>query len=77
MKPSARLRTCPRAASDSEAKRTPSTLTSPAVGTSRPPSRCSSVLLPEPETPTIAMRSPGMTVRSMPFSTATSAGPLV
>ena len=37
---------------------TPSTLTSPAVGVSSPPSRCSSVLLPEPDAPTIAMRSP-------------------
>src|SRR6266480_4283080 len=32
----------------------PSTSTSPEVGSSRPPSRCSSVLLPEPEAPTMA-----------------------
>ena len=37
----------------------PRTSTSPAVGSSRPPSRWSSVLLPEPDAPTIATTSPG------------------
>ena len=50
--------------------------TSPAVGASRPPSRCSSVLLPEPDAPTIATRSPRATARSTPSSTGTSSGPL-
>ena len=62
MKPSARLRTRPRSASESETNDRPSTTTSPAVGASSPPIRCSSVLLPEPEAPTMAMRSPAMHV---------------
>ena len=49
----------------------------PRSGTSRPPSRCSSVLLPDPDAPTIATRSPGCTARSTPISTGTSRGPLV
>ncbi len=52
-------------------------VTSPAVGASSPPRRCSSVLLPEPEAPTMATRSPLFTDRSTPRSTGTSAGPLV
>ena len=35
-----------------------STRTSPALGLSKPPSKCSSVLLPEPDAPTMATRSP-------------------
>ena len=38
-----------------------------------PPSRCSSVDLPEPDGPTIASRSPASTSRSMPRSTSTVA----
>src|SRR5574340_1848501 len=49
----------------------PTTSTSPRVGKSSPPSRCSSVLLPEPEAPTIASVSPGATSRFTPFSTST------
>src|SRR5687768_12263683 len=56
-------------------KSSPCTLTSPAVGWSSPPSRCSSVLLPEPELPTIATRSPAATSRSTPASTGTSTRP--
>ena len=37
----------------------PAITTVPRVGRSRPPSSCSSVVLPEPEAPTIARRSPG------------------
>src|SRR6188768_3561865 len=76
MNPSARLRTVPRAASDSLASAAPWTRTSPAVGRSSPPSRCSNVLLPDPDAPTIATRSPTATSRSMPSSTGTSSGPL-
>src|SRR4029079_18960177 len=76
MKPSARLRTLPRSASDNCANGAPWTSTSPPVGASSPPSRCKSVLLPEPDAPTIARRSPGATDRSMPSSTGTSSGPL-
>src|SRR3954471_10426861 len=49
--------------------------TSPADGASNPPSRCRSDLLPEPDAPTIAMRSPARTSRSTPISTGTSSGP--
>src|SRR5690606_30059333 len=41
-----------------------------AVGSSSPPRSCSSVVFPDPEAPTIAIRSPGATERSMPFSTS-------
>src|SRR5664279_1309008 len=75
MKPSARLRTRPRSASERLAIGAPWTRTSPPVGASSPPSRCKSVLLPEPEAPTIATRSPRLTARSMPSSTGTSRGP--
>src|SRR6266704_6618929 len=75
MKPSARLRALPRSASLSAAKALPCTITSPAVGASNPPSRCSSVLLPDPDAPTTATRSPGATARSTPSSTGTSRGP--
>src|SRR5208282_606291 len=77
MKPRARLRTFPCSASCSPAKGLPCTRTSPAVGASSPPSRCNKVLLPDPETPTTATRSPAMTERSMPSSTGTSSGPLL
>src|SRR5688572_17299953 len=53
----------------------PSTLTCPPLASSRPPSRCSSVLLPEPDVPTIATRSPAATSRSTPISTGTSTSP--
>ena len=46
------------AVSDSVAKSSPSSVTMPVVGVSSPPSRCSSVDLPEPDAPTMATRSP-------------------
>ena len=55
----------------------PISCTAPAVGASRPPSRCSSVLLPEPEAPTMASVSPACTCRSTPRSTSTSSPPSV
>ena len=48
----------PRSASSTLDRSRPSNSTVPAVGSSRPPSRCSSVLLPEPLAPTMATRSP-------------------
>src|SRR5437870_13176755 len=75
MKPSARLRTRPRSRSDSRANAAPWTSTSPSVGASSPPSRWSNVLLPDPDAPTTARRSPGCTARSMPSNTGTSSGP--
>src|ERR1700681_1659189 len=75
MKPSARLRTRPRSDSLRLAIGAPWTRTSPPVGASGPPSRCKRVLLPDPDAPTIATRSPGKTARSTPSSTGTSSGP--
>src|SRR5579859_3624622 len=51
------------------------TYTSPEVGVSRPPSRCNSVLLPEPEAPTTATSSPAVTARLTPLSTSTRYSP--
>src|SRR5262245_6642819 len=42
---------------------------SPSSGQSRVPSRCSSVLFPEPDRPTMLRNSPGTTSRSRPRST--------
>src|SRR5690606_12112664 len=42
---------------------------------SRPPSRCRSVLLPEPEAPRIATLSPRSTLKVTPFRTSTSSAP--
>src|SRR3569832_1909787 len=53
----------------------PSSATRPRVGTSRPPSRCSSVLLPDPEAPTMATDSPAFTSKSTSSSTCTSTLP--
>src|SRR3569832_787409 len=53
----------------------PSSATRPRVGTSRPPSRCSSVLLPDPEAPTMATDSPAFTSKSTSSSTCTSTMP--
>src|SRR5450631_3584968 len=76
MKPSARLRTRPRCASLRLAIAAPWMRTSPKDGASRPPSRCSSVLLPDPHAPTTATRSPARTQKSMPSSSGTSSVPL-
>src|SRR6266542_4929121 len=76
MKPSARLRSRPCSESRKRANGTPRMKTSPPVGASSPPNRCSSVLLPDPDAPTTASRSPGTTARSTPSSTGTSSGPL-
>ena len=50
----------------------PATMARPADGTSRPPRMFSSVDLPEPEAPTIAIISPGSTSRSRPWRATTS-----
>ncbi len=49
--------------------------TTPEVGGSRPPRICSSVVLPEPDAPTIAMRCAGATLRVTPRSTSSVSGP--
>src|SRR6185312_7268541 len=53
----------------------PSTSTWPLVGRSRPPRICSRVVLPEPEAPTIATRSPAATESAVPRSTSSVTGP--
>src|SRR3569623_3652551 len=53
----------------------PSSATRPRVGTSSPPSKCSSVRLPEPEAPTMATDSPAFTSKSTSSSTCTSVLP--
>src|SRR5579883_3615073 len=53
----------------------PSINTLPAVGGSRPPKICNKVVLPEPEAPTIATRSPEAISSSMPRSTSSVTGP--
>src|SRR6266404_5988811 len=55
----------------------PSTNTWPVVGRSRPPRICSSVVLPEPDAPTIAIRSPEPTASITPCSTSRVTGPCV
>src|SRR5690606_26407805 len=47
----------------------------PSLGSSSPPRRCSSVLLPEPEAPTMATISPARTARSTPSSTTSAESP--
>src|SRR5580704_14387407 len=53
----------------------PATATVPEVGASRPPRICSSVVLPEPEAPTIATRSPAAIATFTPSSTLRTSGP--
>src|SRR6516162_10128927 len=53
----------------------PATCTTPELGGSRPPRICSSVVLPEPEAPTIATRSAGATESPTPCSTSSTTGP--
>src|SRR5487761_1692937 len=53
----------------------PSTSTWPLLGRSSPPRICSRVVLPEPEAPTIATRSPAATASAAPRSTSSVTGP--
>ena len=46
-----------------------------AAGRIQPANRCKSVLLPEPEAPTMAMRSPAATCKLTSASTLTFSGP--
>ena len=73
--PIRRRRTRANASSSSDARSTPSKNTLPAVGREIPPSRWSSVLLPEPEAPVIATNSPCSMERSTPSRAATLAAP--
>src|SRR5262245_6282454 len=64
-KPSVRPRSSARRSSSSANRSAPSSSTVPAVGVSRPARIASSVDLPEPEAPTTATASPGVTARSI------------
>src|SRR5215467_13773654 len=57
--------------------RSPPTSTVPPVGESRPPIRLSSVVLPEPEGPISARKSPDGMVTSTPLSTSMRSLPRV
>jgi hypothetical protein len=50
-------------------------ITEPELGLSNPPKRCSKVLLPDPEDPTIAIFSEGATSKSIALRTSTAVGP--
>ena len=72
--PTWRLRKAARLRSSSAYGSTPSSRTVPALGGSRAPRMCSSVLLPLPDGPTIETLSPASSRRSMPDSTTDGAG---
>ena len=55
-----------RPARSSDVSSTPSTMTVPPSGSSRPASRCSSVVFPEPDGPVIACSRPACSSRSRP-----------
>src|SRR5450631_3959770 len=53
----------------------PAITTVPRVGRSKPPSNCNSVVLPEPDAPTMAMRSPARTLIEAPRNTCNVTAP--
>src|ERR1022692_5099112 len=53
----------------------PAIPTVPLVGKSSPPNNCSNVVLPEPDAPTIAIRSPARTVIEAPRNTCSRTPP--
>ncbi len=61
--------------SDSAATSRPATRTVPAVGRSRVPARCSSVLLPDPDGPSTATSSPAATDKVTPRRAGTDGLP--
>src|SRR6185312_17022773 len=73
--PMARRRSAVRPLSESLPKSTPSMATRPEVGGVRPPTTCSSVLLPLPEAPTMATKSPGATCSDTPRRAGTMIWP--
>src|SRR6185295_2817208 len=75
-KPSMRPRSSARRSSSSWKRSWPSMCTEPLVGVSSPASSASSVDLPEPEAPTTASASPGVTARSMSRRMTSSPLPL-
>src|SRR5437773_1376155 len=71
-----RPRSSARRSSSSVKRSTPSIVTAPLDGVSSPARRASSVDLPEPEAPTTASASPGVTARSMSRRMTSSPFPL-
>src|ERR1700730_4778212 len=71
-RPSRSRRSSARPASESAVTSASSSLISPLSAASSPAIRCSSVLLPEPDSPVSATRSPGATSRLTPRNTAIS-----
>ena len=53
----------------------PAIATVPEVGRSRPAARCSNVVLPEPDGPTMAASSPGSTWSVTPRTDSTGGAP--
>ncbi len=74
-KPVLSRRVSVRASSPSAEMLIPSMTTSPDVGRSSPPSRCSIVDLPDPDEPMIATNSPCSTASETPRSASTSVSP--
>src|SRR5687768_2656631 len=75
-KPTLRPRSSARASSSSAKISAPSSVTLPAVGVSRPARMASSVDFPEPDAPTTASASPGVTARSISRRMTRSESPL-
>ncbi len=69
-------RSLDRSACDAPVTSTPATRTEPDVGVSRAPIMFSSVVLPQPEGPTIATKAASSTCRLMPSSAMTSTSPI-
>ena len=75
MNPRLWLRSWSNFLTDKSLKLEPAKTTEPALGLSKPPKRCSKVLLPEPEEPTMATFSDVETSKSMALSTSTALTP--
>src|SRR5688500_15881126 len=75
-KPTLRPRSSARASSSSSKMSAPSSVTLPAVGVSSPARIASSVDFPEPDAPTTASASPGVTSRSISRRMTRSESPL-
>ena len=76
MKPILSRRSCVSFFSLSRVISTPSMLTRPPVGWSRPARMCMSVLLPEPDGPMMAVSRPSVMSMSTPARACTAASPL-
>src|SRR6476620_1397273 len=66
-----------RRASETLARSSPSMMMLPLVGLSKPPSKCNSVDLPQPDGPIIATNSPSPTSKDKPLRAGTSSFPIL